>query len=222
MVLAIAALAFQLSPIPAITESVVPPPRAAESSVASSTATAVNRPASSAPAAAAAEALFASNTDQIASGLDGAEAHAAIAPAINSGSFALAVRKSESLSTLRVVAPDSKAFRFVSAESLPSRRKWLALAVAQHAAATFDAYFTRQAIAHGAVESDPLMRPFAQSPAIYAAIQAAPVVLDFAARRMQRSQSTFLRRTWWVPQSVATGMFVFSGAHNLHVANAMH
>ncbi len=221
MVLAIAALVFQLSPVPAITDSVVPSPRAEESSVGSSTAPPVNCPVSSAPTAVATEPLLASNTDQIASGLDGAESHAAVAPAFNSGSFALAVRKSESLSTLRVVSPESKAFRFVSPESLPSRRKWLALAIAEHAAATFDAYSTRQAIVRGAVESDPLMRPFAQSPAIYAAIQAAPVVLDFAARRMQRSQSTLLRRTWWVPQSVATGMFVFSGVHNLHVANAM-
>jgi len=63
------------------------------------------------------------------------------------------------------------------------------------------------------------MRPFAQSPAIYIAIQGAPVLLDYAARRMQRSPNSFFRRTWWVPQSASTGLFLFSGVHNLHVAN---
>lgn len=89
----------------------------------------------------------------------------------------------------------------------------------QHSAATFDAYSTRQAVSSGAIEADPLMRPFAQSPAIYAAIQVGPAILDYAARRMQRSSNNFLRRTWWVPQSASTGLFLFSGAHNLQVAN---
>jgi hypothetical protein len=109
--------------------------------------------------------------------------------------------------------------RFISPESQPSRRKWIALSIAQHAAAAFDAYSTRDAISRGAVEQDPFMKPFANSPAIYAAIQACPVALDFAAHHMQRSENNFVRRTWWVPQSVAAGMFLFSGVHNLHVAD---
>jgi hypothetical protein len=84
--------------------------------------------------------------------------------------------------------------------------------------ATFDAYSTRKAIAQGAIEMDPLMRLFAHSSAIYAAIQVRPAVLDIAARHIQRSQNTFFRRTWWIPQTVASGMFIFSGVHNLHVA----
>jgi hypothetical protein len=139
----------------------------------------------------------------------------------NSGTAALhaAVQNSPSLSLIRVPESDSGALRFVSAESLPSRRKWIALSIAQHAAATFDAYSTRNAISGGAVEQDPLMKPFANSSAIYAAIQVCPVALDFAARHMQRSDNNLIRRTWWVPQSVATGMYLFSGVHNIHVAN---
>jgi hypothetical protein len=112
-----------------------------------------------------------------------------------------------------------KQYRIVSVENTPSRRNWMILSIAQHGAAIFDAYSTRQAIQAGARENDPLMRPFANSPAIYAAIQAGPVVMDLVARHMQRSQSSFLRRTWWIPQAASTGLFIFSGAHNLHVAN---
>jgi hypothetical protein len=59
----------------------------------------------------------------------------------------------------------------------------------QHGAATFDAYTTREAVSAGAREDDPLMRPFAKSPEIYAAIQVSPTTLDYVARRMQQAQS---------------------------------
>ena len=123
-----------------------------------------------------------------------------------------------SLSTVRVppIQPATPV-KVIYPESVPSRRNWLLLSIVQHGAATFDAYSTRQAVSSGARESDPLMRPFAQSPGIYAAIQGAPLVLDFAARRMQRSHNNFLRHSWWVPQSAATGLFVFSGVRNLNV-----
>lgn len=166
------------------------------------------------------ETLLASNTSP-ATSLDGSQAPSSAETALSPSSFSSVVRSSETLSAIRIATPESKALRFVEAKSVSSRRKWLALAAAEHAAATFDAYSTRLAIGRGAVEADPLMRPFAQSPGIYAAIQVAPVALDFAARHMQRSPNGFLRRTWWLPQSAATGMFLFSGVHNLHVANQL-
>jgi hypothetical protein len=126
---------------------------------------------------------------------------------------------SQSLATVRLPSIEPGTPKRVAVENLPSRRNWLILSVVQHGAATFDAYSTRQAVTSGAQEADPFMRPFAQSPAIYIAIQGAPVVLDYAARRMQRSPNSFLRRTWWLPQSASTGLFLFSGIHNLHVAN---
>jgi hypothetical protein len=98
-------------------------------------------------------------------------------------------------------------------------RTWLALSLVQHGAAAFDAYSTRQSISHGNVENDPMMRPFAHSGAIYAAIQAGPVALDFIARRMQHSEIGLVRRTWWVPQTISTGSFIFSGIRNLSVAS---
>ena len=87
------------------------------------------------------------------------------------------------------------------------RKAWLILSIAEHSAATFDAYSTRVAVSKGATEADPMMRPFAHSPAIYGAIQVGPLVLDYAARRMERSQIGLLRKTWWIPQTAATGSF---------------
>ncbi len=128
-------------------------------------------------------------------------------------------QSTQSLST--VEAPATLPADVKPVEEYPSRRKWIALSIVQHGAAFFDSYSTRQAIGNGAVEEDPLMRPFANSPAIYAAIQVGPVIFDYAARKMQRSESNFIRHMWWVPQSTSTAMYLFSGVHNMHVAGRM-
>jgi hypothetical protein len=128
-------------------------------------------------------------------------------------------QNSQSLSTIHISPLEpAKQNRFIPAER-PSRRSWLVLSAVQHGAAGFDAYSTRDAISHGAVEDDPLLRPFASSPAIYAANQVGPLILDYVARRMQRSSNGFVRRMWWLPQSAAAADFIFCGVHNLHIAN---
>lgn len=54
----------------------------------------------------------------------------------------------------------------------PPRRKWLALSIAEHSAATFDAWSTRRSISTGQYEElNPTLRPFARNSSIYAAIQ---------------------------------------------------
>ncbi|MDE3170166.1 MAG: hypothetical protein KGL75_08485 [Acidobacteriota bacterium] len=126
-------------------------------------------------------------------------------------------QESQALDTLRLESPKLGKIKVVRRDEAPSRTKWIALAVAEHGAAAFDAYTTRQAVARGAVEADPLIRPFAGSPGIYAVIQIAPLALDYAARRMQRSENPALRKMWWLPQTGGTAMYVFSGAHNLGV-----
>jgi hypothetical protein len=129
-------------------------------------------------------------------------------------------QSSQSLSTIRVPAtPEAKPAPVIGVEVIPSRRKWLILSIAQHSAAAFDAYSTRRALANGATERDPFMEPFAGSPALYGAIQAGPLGLDFVARKMQHSETPLLRHTWWLPQTMSTGLFMLAGAHNLHVAN---
>jgi hypothetical protein len=127
----------------------------------------------------------------------------------------LLAQNSQSFSTIRIPETNEKRYAIREAESAPARRNWLMLSVAEHSAATFDAYSTPQAVSRGAVEQDPLMRPFAHSPAIYAAIQVAPVFFDLLARHMQRSNYNFERRGWWVPQTASTGMSILAGVHNL-------
>jgi hypothetical protein len=142
-------------------------------------------------------------------------------PALASlNNVSLAETQKQGISTVRIPDPEpAKPIQITPAETLHPSRAWLALSFVQHSAATFDAYSTRQAIGRGAMESDPIMRPFAHSGALYGAIQVGPVLLDLVARRMQRSENNFFRRMWWMPQSVATAGFLFSGVHNLGVSS---
>jgi hypothetical protein len=94
-------------------------------------------------------------------------------------------------------------------------RVWLALGAAQSAAATFDAWSTRQAIAGGAHEINPMLRPFAGNGSIYAAIHAGPLVIDYVSRRMMASRHAWMRRAWWVPQAMGIAVSLGSGIHNL-------
>lgn len=219
MVLAIAALLFQFSP------AVQTPLPSVSDTATDHTEAAPKLYAANLPDAGPSPAIFSSVStgSAIAKPLDSATASSASSGsssgALNPASLHAVLQNSPSLAMIRVPESESVPLRTISVESLPSRRQWIALSIAQHAAAAFDAYTTRDAISRGAVEQDPLMRPFANSSGIYAAIQACPVALDFAARHMQRSDNNFIRRTWWVPQTISMGMFLFSGAHNLRVAN---
>ena len=128
----------------------------------------------------------------------------------------------ESLSTIHLPDPGvARQGRFEAPERLPSRRAWLTLAVAEHSAAVFDAYSTNHAVSYGAVEKDPLIRPFAGSPSVYVATQVGPFLFDFIARRMQRSENGYVRRMWWAPQSVSFATSILAGVHNLRVANEL-
>jgi hypothetical protein len=127
-------------------------------------------------------------------------------------------QNSQTFSTVRIPENSSRQYGVKEAMATPSRHAWLALAFVEHGAAAFDAYSTRQAVGHGAVEDDPIMRPFANSPAIYAATQVGPVIFDLLARHMQRSEYPLMRKLWWMPQSLSAGISIFSGVHNLSVA----
>jgi hypothetical protein len=131
-------------------------------------------------------------------------------------------QNSQTLSTIHLPDPStSRENRIERAIESPSRKQWVVLAFVEHGAAGFDAYSTRQAVGHGAVEQDPLMRPFAGSPAIYVATQVGPLLFDLLARHMQHSEYPLIRRVWWMPQTLSAGISIFSGVHNLHVANSL-
>jgi hypothetical protein len=100
-----------------------------------------------------------------------------------------------------------------------NRRKlllWNGLTIAAAGAATLDAWSTRRAITqYGAVELDPLLKPFAGNASIYAAVQVGPALMDFVGRKMMYSRHSWMRRAWWVPQSASVAASIFCGAHNL-------
>ncbi len=105
---------------------------------------------------------------------------------------------------------------FYAAKRKETPKVWYALVAASHGAATFDAWTTRRVISSGrGQELNPLLRPFANSNALYGAIQVAPSLLDFLGRRMMRSEKPWVRRMWWLPQVVGTASSFWSGAHNL-------
>jgi hypothetical protein len=121
-------------------------------------------------------------------------------------------------------APTSALLGRASTISVPeratsSRRQWLALCLAAHATATFDAWTTRRALAAGNYETDPTLRPFAGSPAIYGAIQVSPLILDFVGYRMQHSELGLVRKFWRVPQSMSAAVSIGAGVHNISVTH---
>ncbi len=105
----------------------------------------------------------------------------------------------------------------LQAEVRRQKRVWFALSAVEHGAAAFDAWTTRRAIANGGQELNPLMKPFANSGAIYAATQAGPLLFDYVGKRMMMSRNPKLRRIWWLPQAASTAASLFSGVHNLRV-----
>lgn len=123
---------------------------------------------------------------------------------------------SDSLEGIRIDAPVAP-FESGTKPVKDSKRPWLWLTLAQHSAATFDAWSTRRAIARGNWETDPVLRPFVHSSSIYGAIQIGPTVLDLLGHHMRRSQNNWMRCLWWIPQAVSTGGFLYAGAHNLSV-----
>lgn len=105
-------------------------------------------------------------------------------------------------------------------ETPRQRKMWYALVIAGHSGAAFDAWSTHRAVVGGyGQEANPLLRPYANSNAIYAATQVSPAVMDFLGKRMMVSQHGWLRKMWWVPQAAGAGLSFASGAHNVGVVH---
>ncbi len=97
---------------------------------------------------------------------------------------------------------------------------WWVLAGAGHGAAAFDAYSTRRAIQNGSGrELNPLMKPFANSNALYFATQAQPAILDYVGLRMRNSSKPWVRRLWWAPQAAGAAASVWVGTRNMRIGN---
>lgn len=104
-------------------------------------------------------------------------------------------------------------------ETARERKVWYGLLLTSHAAAGFDAWSTRRAVALGYNEGNPLLRPFANSNAIYVATQVSPAVMDYLGKRMMVSQHGWIRRMWWLPQVAGSGFSIGAGVHNVGVVH---
>ena len=105
-------------------------------------------------------------------------------------------------------------------ETPQQRKMWYALTITGSGAAAFDAWSTRRAISGGyGQEANPFLKPFANSNALYVAVQASPALMDFIGKRMMTSEHPFLRKVWWLPQAAGAGMSFVAGAHNVSVAH---
>src|SRR5215472_6237979 len=119
---------------------------------------------------------------------------------------------------LRSAAQPFMAVRRQPVETARQRKMWYGLMAVSHAGAAFDAWSTRRAISSGAgQEANPFLKPFANSNAIYAATQVSPAVMDYLGKRMMTSQNPGIRRLWWIPQVLGSGMSFAAGAHNVGV-----
>jgi len=101
-------------------------------------------------------------------------------------------------------------------ETRGQRVAWYTLTATGSGAAAFDAWSTRRVLAGNyGTESNPLLRPFAHSNAMYAATQVTPAVMDFIGKRMMVSQNRWVRRMWWLPQAAESGFSIAAGVHNM-------
>ena len=121
--------------------------------------------------------------------------------------------------TMAFIKPSNRMTVSVKELQTENRRNqfvWKGLTIASSGAATFDAWTTRRAITTaGAVELNPMLKPFAGNSSLYAAIQVGPALMDYAGKKMMYSRFTVVRRMWWVPQSASFVSSLFCGAHNL-------
>jgi hypothetical protein len=116
--------------------------------------------------------------------------------------------------------PAGKGLFYRPYETPKEKKMWYALAFAGHGAAAFDAWSTRRAISGGhGTEANPLLRPFVNSNAIYAATQVTPALMDYLGRRMMVSRRNWLRRMWWVPQAAGAGISFGAAVHNVGVVH---
>ncbi|MBZ5539236.1 MAG: hypothetical protein LAN61_01825 [Acidobacteriia bacterium] len=131
------------------------------------------------------------------------------APALNGSAAGIEALPGSAIAEPAAAAPPRRL------ESPVRHRVWYSLAIAGHSAAAFDAWSTRRALSHNyAQEANPLLRPFAHSNVLYVAVQASPALMDYLGHRMMTSRRPWLRRMWWLPQSVGTAMSLGSGVHN--------
>lgn len=107
-------------------------------------------------------------------------------------------------------------------ESRPElpKKTFFSLALLQHSAVAFDTWSTRRLVDAGGRELNPLLKPVAHSGALYPVMQTWPVAIDYMAARMARSNKPWMRKMWWVPQTVSAASSIVIGVRNVSLANS--
>jgi hypothetical protein len=114
--------------------------------------------------------------------------------------------------------------RKINSESRPQlpKKAFFSLALLNHSAVAFDTWSTRRLVDSGGRELNPLLKPVAHSGALYPVMQTWPVAIDYMAAKMARSKKPWMRKMWWVPQTVSAASSIVIGFRNVSLANSSH
>ena len=101
--------------------------------------------------------------------------------------------------------------------SRKERIAWTSLSFGTHAAAAFDARTTRLLLErYGGRELNPFLKPVASSDAgLFAVTQLSASGANYVSWRMLHSQRRWLRKLWWLPQTLSFAGSLYGGFHNL-------
>ncbi len=100
-------------------------------------------------------------------------------------------------------------------------KKFVSLTTLAHAGAAFDSWSTNRLVGRGGEEANPIVKPVAGSPAIYPVMQLWPVAMDYVALKMARSEKPWVRRMWWLPQTLSAAASFTNGFRNVALANSL-
>ncbi len=100
------------------------------------------------------------------------------------------------------------------------KKMFFSLALLQHGAVAYDSWSTRRLIDAGGRELDPLVKPVASSNALYPVMQTWPLAIDYIAARMARSDRPWMRKMWWLPQTVSAVSSIVIASRNVSLGNA--
>lgn len=97
------------------------------------------------------------------------------------------------------------------------RIAWTSLSFGTQAAAAFDARTTRLLLhRYGGRELNPFLKPVAGSDVgLFAATQLSASGANYLSWRMLRSQRHWVRKLWWLPQTLSFAGSMFGGLNNL-------
>jgi hypothetical protein len=121
-----------------------------------------------------------------------------------------------------LIAPVRNENRVTSERPTLPKKTFISLTLLNHGAVAFDSWSTRRLVDSGGRELNPLLKPIAGSNALYPVMQTWPTAIDYLAARMARSDKPWMRKMWWMPQTVSAASSIVIGFRNVSLANSSH